>query len=719
VDGKLVGKLTEMKVKRAAPGGEGLVLDPFSTAALDRYLRPFSRAFAVFPRGRVRMQFHDSFEYYNSSWTASLPAVFRQMHGYDLQTYGAQIAGQQPLDDDTLARVKGDYRRTLARLHLDYVNAWVRWSHEHGFKARNQAHGAPGNLLDLYGAADVPETESFGLTQLPIVGLRGDAVGVSVDPDPPEVTIGRFASSAAHVMGKPLVSSETLTWLRENFRESPAAAKPQLDRLFAAGINHIFYHGTVYSPADAEWPGWFFYASTQLTPSNPLWDDFGAMHAYVARVQSVLQAGKPDNDILLYWPFDDVVEHSSGLMEQYGVHENQWLTDSATGRLGAKLLRAGFAYDLISDAQLQRVKARGDEVIAPGGRYRVIVVPAARRMSVETLERLVVLARQGARVFFEASPQDVPGLGRLEARRAKFAALLADPALREATLGEKLEAVLATIARREPAAPAGLSYIRRAQRAGHDYFFANLGTAAFDGWLELGVSAESATLLDPLTGRVGAAAVKRDVDGTTRVYLQLASGESIVLRTSTAKSPAPAAQRWAYAKPVDAGVVLAGPWDIEFLKGGPVLPKPARFETLASWTTLADDEVRRFAGTARYRLEFDAPAKSADAWELDLGDVREVARVTLNGERLTTAWSLPFRVRLGALKARNVLEIEVTNLPANRIRDLDMRKVPWKTMRDINLVSVKYKPFDAAAWDVEPAGLLGPVTLVPLAVVSP
>src|SRR5690349_1082610 len=388
IEGKLVGKPTEMKVKRAAPGGEGLVLDPYSTGALGRYLQPFSRAFAGFPRQRVRMQFHDSFEYYNASWTASLPHVFRKMHGYDLQSFGAQITGSQSADDDTLARVKGDYRRTLAKLHLDYVNAWVKWSHEHGFKARNQAHGAPGNLLDLYAAADVPETESFGLTQLPIVGLRSDPVGVSVDPDPPEVTIGRFASSAAHVMGKPLVSSETLTWLRENYRESPSAAKPQLDRLFAAGINHIFYHGTVYSPADAEWPGWFFYASTQLTPSNPLWDDFGAVHAYVARVQSVLPSGKPDNDILLYWPFDDVVDHATGLMEQYGVHDNQWLTESATGRLGTRLIRAGYAYDFVSDAQLQLVKARDGDVIAPGGRYRVIVVPATRRMSVETLERL-------------------------------------------------------------------------------------------------------------------------------------------------------------------------------------------------------------------------------------------------------------------------------------------------------------------------------------------
>ena len=99
------------------------------------------------------------------------------------------------------------------------------------------------------------------------------------------------------------------------------------------------------------------------------------------------------------------------------------------------------------------------------------------------------------------------------------------------------------------------------------------------------------------------------------------------------------------------------------------------------------------------------PRSAADAWQLDLGDVRETARVTLNGKRLATAWSLPFKVRLDGLKARgNVLEIEVTNLPANRIRDLDVRKVPWKIMREINLVSVKYRPFDAAAWEVEPVG---------------
>jgi hypothetical protein len=717
LDGKLTGKPIAMKVKRPAPGGEGLVLDPYSTAALDRYLRPFSKAFAGFPRERLRSQFHDSFEYYQASWTASLPEAFQKMHGYDLQAHAAAFAGEQTPDEDKLARIKGDYRRTLAKLHLDYVNAWVTWAHEEGFKARNQAHGAPGNLLDLYAAADIPETESFGLTQLPIVGLRGDAVGVSIDPDPAEVTIGRFASSAAHVMGRPLVSSETLTWLRENFREPPAAAKPQLDRLFAAGINHIFYHGTVYSPAEAEWPGWFFYASTQLTPSNPLWDDFGAMHAYVARVQSVLQAGTPDNDVLLYWPFDDVVEHGAGLMEHYGVHENKWLTEAPAGRMSAELVRTGYAFDFISDAQLQRVTVSKGALVAPGGQYRVIVVPATRRMSVETLQRLRDLARRGAKVLFEKLPEDVPGLADLSARRARFSSLLADPGLRAAVVGEQLEAALSHVPR-EQAPQAGLSHIRRARADGHDYFFANLGATAFDGWLQLGIAAESAMLLDPLNGHVGTAAVKRGGDGRLKVYLQLASGQSTLVRTWRTKR-APQAQPWRYEKAED-GLALQGEWQIEFVKGGPALPGPARMNTLASWTSLEDAEARRFAGTARYRVVFDAPAKSADAWALDLGDIRETARVTLNGKPLGTLWSLPFRVRLDALEPRgNVLEIEVTNLPANRIRNLDVRKVPWKIMRDINIVSVKYRPFDAAAWEVEPSGLLGPVTLVPLALVRP
>jgi hypothetical protein len=159
---------------------------------------------------------------------------------------------------------------------------------------------------------------------------------------------------------------------------------------------------------------------------------------------------------------------------------------------------------------------------------------------------------------------------------------------------------------------------------------------------------------------------------------------------------------------------------VEFLRGGPELPAGGELAAAGSWTALPDANAQRFAGTARYRIEFDAPGP-ADDWLLDLGDVRESARVRLNGKDIGTAWSLPFALRLGAgLQPRgNVLEIDVTNLPANRIRDLDRRKVAWKIMGDINLASLRYRALDATDWEVAPSGLLGPVRLVPLERVEP
>ncbi len=718
-DGRLAGVPTVMKVKRAAPGGEGLVLDPYSTEALGRYLEPFTRAFATLPRGLLRAQFHDSFEYYNAAWTSSLPAVFEQLNGYDIQKFAAELVGEKPVDEDTLSRLKGDYRRTLARLHLDYVRHWVDWSRAQGFIARNQAHGAPGNLLDLYAIADIPETESFGQTALSIAGMRADAAGSTVDPDPPLGLVGRFASSAAHVAGRALASSETLTWLRENFREAPWQAKPQIDRLFVGGINHIFYHGMTYTPADAGWPGWFFYAATQMGPNNPLWRDFAAMNGYVARVQSVLQAGSPDNELLLYWPFDELSDDAKGMMRQYGVHQNEWLKDTAFARVALELLAAGYSFDFVSDAQLAALEWRDGALVAPGGRYRAVVVPRTWRMAPATLRTLQALLARGAPVLLEALPEDVPGLGSLAGRRAELAALRADAGLRKAAVGDVRPALARLPLAREGAAAAGLGYVRRGRPDGHDYFFVNLTGKPFDGWLQLGTAADAAMLLDPLSGRAGMAAIRRGAGRNAQVYLQLASGESLLLRTQRPRAQQRAAAPWRYVARASTGTELRGPWRVEFLRGGPALPAGAELATLGSWTGLPGEPAQSFAGTARYRIEFDAPAPAGE-WLLDLGDVRESALVRLNGRDVGMAWSLPFAVRLGGLQPRgNVLEIEVTNLPANRVRDLDRRKVQWKIMRDINLASLRYGKLDASTWEIAPSGLLGPVRLVPLAGVTP
>lgn len=731
-DGKFAPVPTGFKVKRSAPGGAGPVLNPYSTEALRRYLAPFNDALSKLPAGSLNGQFHDSFEY-TANWAKEVPARFQELHGYNLLDHTDALQGKG--DSDTVARIKADYRTTLNALHLDYVRAWVNWCHVNNWVAREQAHGSPGNLLDIYGTADIPETEIFGSLPFPIPGFRRDPAEIGRDGHPQAVH--RFAASAAHVMGRQYASSETFTWLREHFHEAPSEMKPELDLLFLAGINRIFYHGTAYSPADAGWPGWLFYASTQLNPRNPLWDDLGGLHTYIGRVQSFLQAGKPDSDLLVYWPVHDIYHTDKGYQRQLTVHGTDWLEGTPTGEVIEELASHGFAFDLISDDQLAQVKFESDALVAPGGgRYKAIVVPKTGHMPVETMKQLLALADAGTRVYFvDALPSDVPGYAKLSERRAQLAAEVAKIQLkdlaksgsgqtRHAAFGQGQIYVCTEIkdaslrsflvsgksnVRMEPISYDGIQFIRRAVDGGHVYFIANLTAKPIDQWVPI-TSGGEVTILDPLSGRTGLATRHGPA-----VYLQLQPGESLLLRTS-ATVPAGVAS-WSYRQPAGLPIGVYGPWKLTFTAGGPELPAPRTVTYPQSWTTGEDAAVQTFAGTGRYETTFELPANvTATDWELDLGDVRETARVFVNGKAAGLLWAVPYRARVGALlqPGANTLAIEVTNLAANRIRDLDKRGVTWKNFHEINFVNIFYEKFDAAKWPLQPSGLLGPVTLTPL-----
>jgi hypothetical protein len=197
---------------------------------------------------------------------------------------------------------------------------------------------------------------------------------------------------------------------------------------------------------------------------------------------------------------------------------------------------------------------------------------------------------------------------------------------------------------------------------------------------------------------------------STEVHLQLAAGESVILRAfakEEVKGPA-----WNYWQTNGRPVEITGDWNVKFITGGPVPPAPFETAKLASWTELDDTNAQNFAGTARYSITFDAPNPHPGPWQLDLGDVRQSARVKLNGKDFGTLITPPFRVTVDNLKpAGNQLEVEVTGVSANRIRDLDRRGVPWKNFHDINFVNIDYQPFNAADWSLTDSGLLGPVTL--------
>jgi hypothetical protein len=206
---------TGMKVKRAAPGGEGLVVDLLSPVALPRYLAGFDRAFQAGGPPGVRAFTSDSFEDMGCDFTPDFLAAFAARRGYDLRLHLPALSGRADVDPEVAARVLADYRETFSDLLLERgVVPWVAWSHARGSLAHNQAHGAPGNLLDLYAAADIPQTEAFGPSHLPIPGLQ-------VDPNLPgdvEVEIAVVVDVGHRGPGPPSLSAIHPGPLRDVFK---------------------------------------------------------------------------------------------------------------------------------------------------------------------------------------------------------------------------------------------------------------------------------------------------------------------------------------------------------------------------------------------------------------------------------------------------------------------------------------------------------------------
>jgi hypothetical protein len=268
---------------------------------------------------------------------------------------------------------------------------------------------------------------------------------------------------------------------------------------------------------------------------------------------------------------------------------------------------------------------------------------------------------------------------------------------------------------REMLADAGTHIVRRRLDDGHLYFLHHIGTEARSGWVELAVPARSAVWMDAGTGRTGAALLRHENGDRATVFLRTEPGESLFLRTYTEREAE--AAPFPFTVPAGDGVSLDGPWQVEFLDGGPTLPAPRTVDALTSWTqwTPQSDSDREalheFSGTVRYRRTFDAPPNPAENYRLELGRVCHSARVRLNGTNLGTVYARPWQIALPPLRPTgNILEIEVTNLMANRLAALDRSGADWQKFFFVN---INYKPFSAKSWEPLPSGLLGPVRLVP------
>ncbi|MEO5980554.1 MAG: glycosyl hydrolase [Chryseolinea sp.] len=705
---------TRQMVKRAAPGGEGLVMDYFDELAFQKYVEPFDK-FLGPVKHKLRSLYNDSYEVYGANWTNGLLSEFKKRRSYDLQSKIHEF--KDTTDSEAGARIRMDYHQTLAELlHDNFTTQWTTWARHHSFITRNQAHGSPGNLIDLYALADIPETESFGTSAFKIPGLRVDENYQEERFGRPDPLAMRFATSAANLTGKKLVSSETGTWLGDHFKVSLSQVKPQIDELFTAGINHVFYHGITYSPKQEGFPGWLFYASTNFGMQSHLWENIGLLNDYVTRCQHLLQNAKPDNDVLVYFPINDLWSGKgtgAGGIHMLEVHHTKkWLSPTPFGMLTNELNKAGYSFDYVSDSLLNQLSVMKEKTLrSAGSAYKVIVVPSTEFMPLRTLKNLNRFADAGATVLFQDHlPNKMAGY--LQKGSADFSETIAKLKMsKRVIVSSNIAGDLKKLKiRYEEFSSLGLSFIRKISEDGAPmYFIANLSNQFDKGWIKVNSGLQLGRF-DPLTNTNIELPSRLNKSGPTEFWLELSPGQSCFLLPTDHRAVIDNHTGIARKFPI------IGNWMFNFDDGVPAISKEVvELEKLESWTYISDS-AQYFYGSGRYLKSFSIPDSilSKKAFMIDLTNVHEVATVKINGSGIGTTWSIPYRLSIpaGILQRENTIEIVVRNLSGNYMRLYDKLHPEWKKFYDINIVDIQYQPYDGAKAGVMSSGLIGLVNIL-------
>jgi hypothetical protein len=361
-----------MQVKRAAYGAEGYVLNHLDKPSVDNYLKNTGdRLFQAFDKSTIPYSvFCDSLEVYNQDWTDDFLTEFRRRRGYDLKPFlPALVADIGP----KTAEIRYDWGRTLTELLNErFMMPIQAWSHAKGTRFRIQAYGLPPAAISSNQWADISDGE----------GAQWKIVRAA-----------RWASSANHIYGRNVTSSETWTWLHSPvFRATPLDLKAEADIHFLQGINQLIGHGWAYTPPKVEYPGWRFYASGIYDEKNPWWIVMPDLTLYLQRMSYLMRQGTPQNDIAFYLPNADAYAHFSAGK----VH----LIDAERELVGDKIMPAifdaGYNLDFFDDEMLRTLgKSEKAGLVLGSSKYRAVVLPGIERMRLESLKKLDSFVKDG------------------------------------------------------------------------------------------------------------------------------------------------------------------------------------------------------------------------------------------------------------------------------------------------------------------------------------
>ena len=673
--------------------GTGLECDKLSKEALDAHwagmMKPVLDDVGPLAGKSLTGSLIDSYEVGGQNWTPKFRGEFQKRRGYDPLPFLPTFTGRVVDSPDVSERFLWDVRRTIADLFDEnYYGHFQTLCHQAGLAAYTEPYGGPFESLQAGAAADIPMGE-FWIGQ-PWVNAK-------------------LPASIGHIYGRKFIGAESFTAMpgeHGRWLEDPYSLKMLGDSVFCQGVNRYFFHRFAMQPWTNRWPGmtmgqW----GSHFDRTSTWWEPGSAWRQYISRCEYILQQGRFVADAAYFCGESAPVEFP----------------------VGNPALPAGYDYDGVNADVLKTAAVQqGQLVLKSGMSYHVLILPPAERaMTPALLRRLRGLVAAGL-TLVGAPPTSSPSLAGYPRCDAEVKSLVAEMwgqadgrkvtennfGKGKVIWGQPLDRVLAGLSVKPDftfAANDGikLAYIHRRDGDAEIYFVSNQRRQADTADCSFRVSGKTPELWHPDSGVIERAPVWHEQDGRTTVRLtfdpagsvfvvfraaangdqianakmdsewQTQSGANGELRVKAASdgtatfTTVAGKTLQAVAANVPAPLELTGAWTLNFPPHWGA-PPSVTLGKLISWTEHPDNGVRYFSGTATYEKEIEISADrllaGRELW-LDLGAVKNIAEVSLNGRNLGVLWKPPFRVDLtaAAKPGVNQLEVKVTNLWPNRL----------------------------------------------------
>ena len=689
-----------------SPNSNGLFIDFFDPQATIRHLKYFMDRLGITPAnsseaGLAYFEF-DSMELAEGTpWTDSFPSIFKKRQGYEIEKYLPVFAGWKIRD--RTERFRYDFNQTVSdQLIYSHYQTGTEFLKKYNAKlvAESGGPGAP-----VWETCPVDALKALGNVSVP----RGEFWIKHRN-----MFLIKEVASASHIYGKKIVDAESFTTWRR-WKDAPFDMKKVVDRAFCEGLNNVTFHTFASTNPEDGLPGRTYHAGYDMNPGTTWWGKSKPFMDYLSRCSYMLQQGLFVADACYY--YGDQTPNFFPLF--HDVPEKPRL----------KGLGKGYDFDVVnSDIILNRMSVKDGRLVLPDGMsYAIMLLPDQVHMPLQILKKISELVKAGATIV-GSRPTTVPGLNNWEKENVALNQITSElwGASDGKTIFENTSGNGGVIAgysadevlqkkHIEPdfsfTAPSEIDYIHRTTAIGEIYFLRNGSEDPVNAMCRFRVKGMYPELWDASTGTVSRVADYTKEEGALSFKIGLpAHGSIFVVFNKNSRSNLSELDN---NKTVAAKTEILGPWKVNFPPNWGA-PPSAVFDQLISWTESENTGIKYFSGTAAYHNSFNVAATGDKTLILDLGEIRDVAEVFINGKSAGILWKKPYSVdiRQLVLPGRNELKVEIVNLWVNRLTG-DMLLDPKDRFCKTNQPYMKSEvwPGGDEPYRLQTAGLLGPVSI--------